>query len=59
MNGASGGLENVTCRVVGVVERIHEGKKLRLRMEEENAKALQALLNTAILRIARVNPYNI
>ena len=59
MNGASGVLENVTCRVVGDIERIHEGKRLRLRMEEENAKALQALLKTAMLRIARVNPYNI
>ena len=55
MNGASGGLENVACRVVGEVERIHEGKRLRLRMEEESAKALQALLKTAMLRIARVS----
>ena len=49
----------MTGSVVGENERNHVRKMLRLRIEEENAEALQALLKTAMFRIARVNPYHI
>ena len=49
----------MTCRVMGEFERIYVREGLRLRKEEENAKALQTLLKIAMLMTARVNPYDI